>query len=375
MGFEIFTKIDENDNVAIANVAIMKGDVIPLSDKTITAKAEIPEGTIFALDDIRKGGYIIKYGFKAGVATADIEHGDSLSTYNYTTELEDIETLCAILSQTHKAYIAQKAESLRDYSLRFSAYNANGSIGLFKAVVVISSKEYAEQAKALDEGAFIVESVEEAKTLLKHPNLACALVLGYEIENSENIISLTDPANAKDGLERLRERANEFKKASFPLSDLTVELYGATVDPSYNHMIGSLVDDLICLGANVIVDITKPIGKAVYLIKEKLIDRSAERYIPSLSREVDDDTELNFIQLLGKSEIATIITKDNELKAGLNLCFEPKYANSQIILDLTGKKKETALSPVLDMSCLKKGQELTVESLLFDINRIISNNR
>lgn len=372
MGFEIFTKIDENDNVAIANIAIMKGDVIPLSDKTITAKAEIPEGTIFALDDIKKGEYIIKYGFKSGIATSDILHGESLSSYNYTTKLPDIEKLCASLSESHKAYIAQKKEGFKDYSLRFSGYDTNGKVGLLKAVVVLASEEY---ATLLDENSIVVDE-DTLSSYLESPNLALSLILGFDYENSENIIALKTPtkAEAEEALSSLKERALCFKKSSFPITKLTVELYGPTTDPCYNHMIGNMVDDLICLGVNVIVDITGPIGKAVYLIKEKLIDKAALKYIPFQDDRVDDDTELNFIQLLGKGEIETVVNDDNAPQKGLNICFKPKFNHSQIILDLTGELKATPLSPVLDMTVYKKGQEITVESLLFDINRIMSKN-
>ena len=65
--------INEKDNVGI----------------TLAGQGEIPAGHKFALKDINKGEYIIKYGEIIGRATTDIKKGDWVHTHNVKSHLDE----------------------------------------------------------------------------------------------------------------------------------------------------------------------------------------------------------------------------------------------------------------------------------------------
>ncbi len=65
--------INEKDNVGI----------------TLVGKGEIPAGHKFALCDIKKGEYVIKYGEIIGRATSDIQKGDWVHTHNVKSHLDE----------------------------------------------------------------------------------------------------------------------------------------------------------------------------------------------------------------------------------------------------------------------------------------------
>jgi altronate dehydratase len=71
-------QVDKDDNVAIALEPLESGSVILLGSGTghiIKTIEPIPKGHKLALNDIRKGEYIIKYHVVIGEATKDIKAG------------------------------------------------------------------------------------------------------------------------------------------------------------------------------------------------------------------------------------------------------------------------------------------------------------
>ena len=65
--------INEKDNVGI----------------TLVGQGEIPAGHKFALRDIKKDEYVIKYGEIIGRATQDIKTGDWVHTHNVKSHLDE----------------------------------------------------------------------------------------------------------------------------------------------------------------------------------------------------------------------------------------------------------------------------------------------
>ena len=65
--------INEKDNVGI----------------TLTGKDNIPAGHKFALKDIKKGEYVIKYGEIIGRATFEIKKGEWVHTHNVKSHLDE----------------------------------------------------------------------------------------------------------------------------------------------------------------------------------------------------------------------------------------------------------------------------------------------
>ena len=61
-------RIHEADNVAVAVEAIAKGETVTLAGENYTAASDIPAGHKMAIQDIRAGEKVIKYGFPIGTA-------------------------------------------------------------------------------------------------------------------------------------------------------------------------------------------------------------------------------------------------------------------------------------------------------------------
>jgi len=74
------------DNVALALVDLKSGDVVDVDkgDKkvSVTIKEAVPFGHKFALEPIKSGGDVTKYGGFIGKATKDIAVGEHVHTHN-----------------------------------------------------------------------------------------------------------------------------------------------------------------------------------------------------------------------------------------------------------------------------------------------------
>lgn len=79
--------IDPRDNVAVALRQLDAGSKVCVEKRDgsvveITLRADIPFGHKFAVEKIRAGNHVIKYGEVIGMATRDIEPGDHVHTHN-----------------------------------------------------------------------------------------------------------------------------------------------------------------------------------------------------------------------------------------------------------------------------------------------------
>jgi hypothetical protein len=75
--------INEKDNVAVALRDIAAGSLVEVQDgRIIPAAEDIPYSHKLALDAIRAGDCILKYGEPIGVASSDIARGGWVHTHN-----------------------------------------------------------------------------------------------------------------------------------------------------------------------------------------------------------------------------------------------------------------------------------------------------
>jgi|SRR5699024_3070196 len=81
-------KIEDLDNVGIVIQNSNKGDLISVLDTQIKAQDDIPTGHKVALENIKKGGMILKYSVPIGKAKQDIFVGEFVHSHN----IEDITT-------------------------------------------------------------------------------------------------------------------------------------------------------------------------------------------------------------------------------------------------------------------------------------------
>jgi len=75
-------RMDANDNCATALKDIKKGEKIEMGDLLLTAKQDIPFGHKIALDNIKKGDFVKKYGEIIGLAINDIKTGEWIHVHN-----------------------------------------------------------------------------------------------------------------------------------------------------------------------------------------------------------------------------------------------------------------------------------------------------
>jgi predicted RecA/RadA family phage recombinase len=70
------------DNVGVALFTIREGESVNAGEAVIRASDEIPRGFKIALNDIRKGEPVVKYGEIIGLALADIFRGGQVHVHN-----------------------------------------------------------------------------------------------------------------------------------------------------------------------------------------------------------------------------------------------------------------------------------------------------
>ena len=74
--------VNSKDNVVTAVSEILENTIISVNCQTITVKQSISFGHKIAIDDIKKGEDIIKYGESIGIAKEDITQGEWVHTHN-----------------------------------------------------------------------------------------------------------------------------------------------------------------------------------------------------------------------------------------------------------------------------------------------------
>ena len=76
----------DNDNIAIAKIALKKGAILKILDEkhnfSVEFRDDIDFGFKFALNDIPKGGIVYKYGEPMGIASVPIKRGSLVHVHN-----------------------------------------------------------------------------------------------------------------------------------------------------------------------------------------------------------------------------------------------------------------------------------------------------
>ena len=81
-----FIIMNPDDNCVTALDDISKGSQIQIRERSIVINHNISLGHKIALEDIRKGDMVKKYGQAIGFATKDIKKGDWIHTHNLTSQ-------------------------------------------------------------------------------------------------------------------------------------------------------------------------------------------------------------------------------------------------------------------------------------------------
>lgn len=269
-------KINNSDNVAV------------MLDGELT-------GHKIALEDIKKGGMVIKYGYPIAHAVTDIKKGEHVHTHNIATNLKGV---------INYEYDPIKIKSVPGGKYTFYGYEReDGSVGIRNEIWIINtvgcvnktSELLAEKARRLYgdrcDGIYnfvhpfgcsqlgddqkLTQSV--LKGLVNHPNAAGVLVLGLGCENNNIRVfkEMLGEVNAdrvkflsaqecddeiEEGLKRigeLVEYSKRFERKECDSSKLVIGLKCGGSDGfsgiTANPLIGRVSDKLTAAGASTVL--------------------------------------------------------------------------------------------------------------------------
>ena len=304
-------KINEADNVAVVLHELSAQETIEADSRKITIKQTIKPGHKVALQNIKIGGNIIKYGFPIGHATADIEEGSHVHTHNVKTNLDGI--------MEYKYAPSFTKNSFADRKLTFKGYRRkDGGAGIRNELWIIptvgcvngTSDKIVERFKAQAKTIYadninvlkhnfgcsqLGDDFSATKTILKnavkHPNAGGVLVLGLGCEyntpagfkeslgqfDSERVKFLTvqevgdEVAIGAALLLELNEAMRSDVRENIPLSELKVGLKCGGSDGfsgiTANPLLGRFTDFIVAQGGtSVLTEVPEMFGAETLLM-------------------------------------------------------------------------------------------------------------
>jgi altronate hydrolase len=198
-------KIHPADSVVVALEHIIEGDTIEVEGKEVVAQGDIPQGHKMAIQQLKKGDRIKKYGASIGIARCDIVAGDHVHMHNLNTALGDN------LSYSYQP--VGNELGLGGKQLTFKGYlRTNGDVGIRNELWIVptvgcvngQARMIADRMKQEQDVSHIddvvvmshqygcsqlggdhVNTQKALAGLIKHPNAGGVLVLGLGCENNQ----------------------------------------------------------------------------------------------------------------------------------------------------------------------------------------------
>ncbi|WP_026701891.1 UxaA family hydrolase [Salibacterium aidingense] len=296
---EPIIKINELDNVAVVIDEAAQGQELRSGAAAVTPLENIPAGHKVALQPIKEGEDILKYGNPIGHATRDIKTGEWVHSHNTKTNLS------GKLEYTYEPREQAEAEKPNE-ELSFQGYRRpNGEVGIRNEIWIIntvgcinkSAELLADMAtKELQDsdevdgvyhfphpfgcsqlGDDLTNTQRVLSSLVLHPNAVGVVVMGLGCENN-TIKSFQEMVGDKENgkvvylgaqdvedeieeglnlIEELVEYANGFKREPVPVSELKVGLKCGGSDGfsgiTGNPLVGSFSNRLISHGGTTIL--------------------------------------------------------------------------------------------------------------------------
>ena len=321
-------KINAKDNVAVALEALSAGEVLIVEGEPVTILGDIIPGHKVALENIKEGEAVIKYGYPIGRAKKDIRKGEWVHTFNLKTQLEESGDY-HYDEERAKEYLIEAEErqkrNLSDGCPCIKAYERkNGDIGIRNGLWIVPtvgcvneiSKKLASWGNenlGLEDGvkawthpfgcSQLGDDHENTRKILsglvKHPNAGGVLVVGLGCENNtmDSFKALLGPVDEErikfmvcqeedDELEKGKELLQEIasvmkndKRTVVSASRLVVGmkcggsdgLSGITANP----LVGRFTDALTSIGGTAILtEVPEMFGA-----EQVLMDRAASREV------------------------------------------------------------------------------------------------
>ena len=296
--------INEKDNVGI----------------TLAGQGEIPAGHKFALKDINKGEYIIKYGEIIGRATQDIKKGEWVHTHNVKSHLDES------VAYTY-SYNAQELTKTTGTFKGFKRAQGNAGIrneiyiiptvGCVNDVCIRMAKASQSLVKGSIDGIFALthqfgcsqlgDDNENIKKLLcavaLNPNASFVLFVGLGCENNgmdgikeylapygrDNIAYFNcqevedEFAYGMEIIKKFAEKAKDFKREEVSLSELCIGLKCGGSDGysglTANPLVGRISDKIVSAGGStVLTEVPEMFGAEQILMNQCANQEIFEKY-------------------------------------------------------------------------------------------------
>lgn len=302
-------KISPNDNVAIALTDLVKGEI----QDGITVLSDIKSPHKIALEDIRKGENVIKYGFPIGHALRNIKKGEWVHTHNLTT---NITSALSYSGDYKNDYTPSKS------NITFEGYERkNGEVGIRNEIWIIPTvgcvnkiasvieRESQKFISGSVDGVFAYShpygcsqtgddqenTIKVLSALAQHPNACGILVLSlgcenvnvsvlkehlgnYDKEKIKFLICQESDDEIKDGTEiikKLCEIHKDDKRTPINVSRLKIGYKCGGSDAfsgiTANRLCGEVNDMLTALGCTtVLTEVPEMFGAEQILFKRSL---------------------------------------------------------------------------------------------------------
>lgn len=277
------------DNVVVALHPIAKGETVTLDGLSVTAVEDIPQGHKMAVQPIKEGENVIKYGFPIGHATAAAVPGTWMHTHNVKTNLSgeveysynpapDLGPLPKVEPETfmgfrrkdgraairNEIWIIPTVGCVNDIAKKIVTDNQDLVTGSIEGLYTFTHPFGCSQT-----GHDHAQTRKLLAALVRHPNAAAVLVLHLGCENLQHDqfveeLGAYDPdrvkfltcqdvedefSAARDILKELAAYAGQFERQPIPVSDLVVGmkcggsdgLSGITANPTigrFSDMMG-----------------------------------------------------------------------------------------------------------------------------------------
>ncbi|MGQ8364972.1 UxaA family hydrolase [Glaciecola sp. 1036] len=318
-------KVHADDNVAVCTRAVTSGET--LSPLNISPLEDIAAGHKIALENIKQGDVITKYGFPIGMATQDILQGAHVHSHNLKTLLKD--------SDEFEYSPVSFADTPAPQSRTFKGYRReNGKVGIRNEVWIINTvgcvnrtaERIAQECSLRFFGkcdgfrsythpfgcSQLGDDLDDTRTILaslaSHPNAGAVLIVGLGCENNqlskllpnvdqpENRIRYFNSQEVTDELEEgikaveslLRSMEND-QREDVSVSELVLGMKcggsdafsGITANPTVGR-----VTDLMCdLGGSVLLTETPEMFGAEQLLMNRAKNQTVFENIKSLILE------------------------------------------------------------------------------------------
>lgn len=319
-------QINKIDNVAVAIENLTCGNIIEMNDKKIKLLNDLAFGHKFALENIKKGTDIIKYGFSIGYATKDISAGEHVHTDNVKTKLGDL------LSYQYKP---NEPVRLPRTDGQFMGYlREDGSVGIRNHIFIIptvncvtSTVRYLENFGRklcknyanVDDCIAVMHPYGCSQTgndyymtqkilvdIVKHPNAGAVLILSlgcednnikefkkvlgnYDNKRIKFLIAQDVPDENAAGeklIKELAQYANQYRRTACPVTKLRIGLKCGGSDGlsgiTANPLIGAISDLVVGSGASTVLTEVPEMFGAETLLMNRAADETIFNKIVSL---------------------------------------------------------------------------------------------